>query len=321
MGKVKFGVFTDVHLDIMHDGEQRVRTFLDAAEREKADFIIQLGDMRYPDQLTPPLCKPENTPVNLQSALIRPTPVDKGKVVRMFNAFRRPALHLLGNHDMDFASKEQAMALMGMECPYYSFDAGAWHFVALDTNYYRDESGAYIEYNHGNYLDHEDLPYLPPEQLAWLEADLAAAKRPTVIFSHQPLAGQERSVRNQAGIRAVMREAKKAGSPVRLCMNGHLHKDILLEAEGVHYLTVNSISSFWAGPGHCTRRYDEALENTFPCLKYSAPYDRPLYAFVELEEDGRITIQGTAGAFVPPAPHINTALAPLSACISNRLLV
>ena len=39
-GTVKFAAFTDLHLDIMHDGARRLDAFLNAAEQEDVDFII-----------------------------------------------------------------------------------------------------------------------------------------------------------------------------------------------------------------------------------------------------------------------------------------
>jgi len=49
-GSVVFGVFTDLHMDIMHDSLFRLRTFLNAAERCNVDFIVNLGDFSYPDR-------------------------------------------------------------------------------------------------------------------------------------------------------------------------------------------------------------------------------------------------------------------------------
>ena len=38
---VRFGIFTDLHLDIMHDGRARLNAFIDQMEKENVDFIIQ----------------------------------------------------------------------------------------------------------------------------------------------------------------------------------------------------------------------------------------------------------------------------------------
>ena len=38
--KVKFGVFSDAHVDIMHDIEQRLEVFIEACRKENVDFIV-----------------------------------------------------------------------------------------------------------------------------------------------------------------------------------------------------------------------------------------------------------------------------------------
>jgi hypothetical protein len=48
--KVRFGIITDVHNDVMHDGEYRLRSFLNAAKNKDLDFIIQLGDFCQPKE-------------------------------------------------------------------------------------------------------------------------------------------------------------------------------------------------------------------------------------------------------------------------------
>ena len=67
--KIKFGVFTDLHVDIMQDTEERLEEFIRTAREENVDFIIQLGDFCYPDEGRKCICKPENLPINLANAL------------------------------------------------------------------------------------------------------------------------------------------------------------------------------------------------------------------------------------------------------------
>ena len=43
-GELRFGVIADVHKDIMHDADQRLRTFVDTMKKEDVNFIVQLGD-------------------------------------------------------------------------------------------------------------------------------------------------------------------------------------------------------------------------------------------------------------------------------------
>lgn len=41
---VTFGIITDIHTDIIHDGLHRLNTFLEVANKNKVDFVIDLGD-------------------------------------------------------------------------------------------------------------------------------------------------------------------------------------------------------------------------------------------------------------------------------------
>lgn len=41
---VKFGVFADLHTDIMHDGEARMTEFLEACRKEDVDFVVLDGN-------------------------------------------------------------------------------------------------------------------------------------------------------------------------------------------------------------------------------------------------------------------------------------
>jgi predicted MPP superfamily phosphohydrolase len=97
--KVEIGIVADVHQDIIHDGVSRISFFIDAMEKRKPDFIIQLGDFSLP--------RKQNQPF-----------IDK------WNSFNGPKYHVLGNHDMkDFGfKKEETMKWWKMKKRYYSFD-------------------------------------------------------------------------------------------------------------------------------------------------------------------------------------------------------
>ncbi|NME68141.1 metallophosphoesterase family protein [Flammeovirga aprica] len=108
---VKFAVCTDVHQDIIHDAPERLQTFVEHAQKEDVDFIIQLGDFCYP--------KTQND-----------------GFLNVWNSFSGPKYHVLGNHDMDISSKNESMKYTGMEKSFYSFDECGFHFVVLDPNFF-----------------------------------------------------------------------------------------------------------------------------------------------------------------------------------------
>lgn len=45
---MKFAVFTDLHYDVIHDGDRRLHEFINSVKEENIDFIIELGDLCHP---------------------------------------------------------------------------------------------------------------------------------------------------------------------------------------------------------------------------------------------------------------------------------
>lgn len=45
--KLKFGIITDVHKDLMPDANQRLEVFIHQAKKRNVDFIIQMGDFCF----------------------------------------------------------------------------------------------------------------------------------------------------------------------------------------------------------------------------------------------------------------------------------
>lgn len=294
---VKFGAYTDVHFDIMHDGKKRIEAFLRAADEADVDFIIHLGDFCYPKHLG--IAPEAILPVNLKLALEKP-PIQPGKdeMLERVRNYPKPSYFVLGNHDMDFCSKQDAMEAYGMEAPYYSFRSGGWHFIVLDGNHYRDGNGMLKDFGFSASY-YRDIPYLGSVQLEWLKKELESGDEPTVIFCHQPLYKKGRELRDLAELRAILDQAKARGKKIRLCMNGHLHIDDLHVEGGTVYHSLNSISNYWAGEKYETLRYSEQIDRDYPSLRYTFPYEKPVFAIVTLTED-ELIIDGRYGAFVQP---------------------
>lgn len=40
---MNFAVFTDLHYDVIHDGDRRLNEFINSVKEESVDFIIELG--------------------------------------------------------------------------------------------------------------------------------------------------------------------------------------------------------------------------------------------------------------------------------------
>lgn len=304
--KVKFGVFADLHVDIIHDAKERLEKFLDVCRKEDVDFIIQLGDFCYRDENRKVVCKPENMPPNIKLALNITTKADKHAIVNLYNSFEKPSYHVLGNHECDVCSKPETLEFLGIEGnSWYSFDLGGYHFIALDNSYYKKD-GQYIAYSNGNYFDesyHEVsvLPYMPPEEVAWLKEDLANAKYPSILFSHQGLSDNNPwSVINNAEVREILNAAP---NKVLASFNGHEHWDFQVNQDGIWYINLNSMSCLWMDADFVVENvYGEEIDKDYPNIKYTAPYENANFAIVTVTDEG-IDIKGTPNDYHGATPE------------------
>jgi predicted phosphodiesterase len=166
-GIARFGIVTDSHYaDADTIGSRYYRHSLDKMNEcvelmneKKVNFLIELGDFK--DQNNPPV---EQKTITYLRA-----------IEEIFQRYKGPTYHVLGNHDMDSISKEQFLTNVkntniAQSKSYYSFDFNGVHFVVLDANYKSDGT----DYDHGNF-NWTDAN-IPPAELNWLRQDLAAAR-------------------------------------------------------------------------------------------------------------------------------------------------
>lgn len=274
---VKFAVITDIHPDIMYDGEQRLEDFLQAAKKAKVDFIIELGDF-----------------ANRKS--------ENQGIVNLWNSFPGDKYHAIGNHDNDVCTKEEYMEFVGLSSRYYSFDKGDFHFIVLDpNNLYQD--GKYIPYGHGNfYVDTQMRAHIDPEQMEWLKNDLQNTDKRCILFSHQCL---ENTVSNREQVRALLEaENKRAGfKKVTAAFSGHDHTNYERVINGIAYIQINSASNQWVGDKYeCNTRFDEETYRKRPNLKYVMSWEKSIYAVVKINQKG-LKLKGKTSRFIAPTPE------------------
>lgn len=186
MTALTFGLFSDLHLDITQDGEARLAAFLSDCQKRKVDLVISAGDFTYPEDTRRCDCPPESLPVNLKNAMLCPAPAAKRLALERYAGFPLPHRHTLGNHEMDFSTKEEAVGLLGMPGRYYDFALKGWRFFVLDTNHYRDGEGKIRGYCRGDYFARPRGHWLDGEQLAWLEERLSTCPEPAILVSTTP---------------------------------------------------------------------------------------------------------------------------------------
>ena len=265
---VRFGVITDVHKDIIHDADQRLQTFVDEMSDQSLHFIAQLGDF----------CIPK---------------VENSGFLEIWNRYRGPRFHVLGNHDMDGGySRDQAVTYLGMPDRYYAFEQGPIQFIVLDGNDRpEDHTSGYPR-------------YIAADQQEWLRAQLEQATKPVIVFSHQSLENKS-GVQNGNSIRKILETANQSAGfrKVLACFSGHHHRDYVRQINNIVYPQINSASYFWVGSNFQQIRYSPAIDKKFPYIKYTVPYQSPLFATVEIDlKLGFMRILGRQSEFVGPAP-------------------
>lgn len=274
--KLKFGIISDIHHDIMHDGPKRLNDFLEDAKKNNVDFIIDLGDFCF--------VKDENR-----------------NMVELWNSFPGEKYHVLGNHDMDNCTKEEYMNFVGIEKRYYSFDKDDFHFIVLDANNLYSDN-VFTPYSYGNfYVDMSKREFIDDEQIDWLKKDLQPTDKICIIFSHQCL---ENTVGNREDIRRILEdENQKAGfNKVVAAFSGHDHTNYEKVINGIVYVQINSASNQWVGDDYkCDTRYPKDVYERRPSLKMVVPWDDSLYGIVSLDKSG-FELKGKESRFVPPTP-------------------
>lgn len=260
----RFGMLADPHYAdsdargtrFYRESLAKVRECVDRMNAEGVDFLIELGDFK--DQDEPPL----------EADTLRYLAAIEAELQR----FSGPAFHVLGNHDMDSISKPQFLDAIdnpGVRngASHYSFDRGDLHFVVLDACFRADGAS----YDHGDF-DWRDTN-IPPPQLDWLAADLAAhAEAPTILFCHQRLDGEgDVFVNNADEVRLLLR---RRGNVIA-AFHGHDHAGAHSEIDNVHYYTLRAVVE-GSGPDNNSYAVVEINPNDIEVIGYRRAVTRNL---------------------------------------------
>jgi predicted phosphodiesterase len=229
---VVFGLLTDVHYADREPARNRyyrqsiekMNECIAQMNREKPDFMIELGDFKDQDQV-PDEAKTLKYLTEIEAA---------------FRKFNGPVYHVLGNHDVDGITKNQFLERVentgiAKDKSYYSFDAKGIHFVVLDANFTRDGK----PYDRGNFVWNDTC--IPEIEMKWLEKDLSKTRHPVVVFTHQLLddSGDKNvAVSNAAEVRKVLEQSGK----VLAVFQGHVHDERYSLINGIHYQTVHAMT-------------------------------------------------------------------------------
>ncbi|NBV24840.1 MAG: alkaline phosphatase [Proteobacteria bacterium] len=238
---IRIGLLTDPHYaDIPAKGKRhyreslgKVRAAVGRFNEAKADFVVELGD------------------------LIDEAPTVEGEIAHLktveaeFAKFRGPRHYVLGNHCVWTLTKEQFHANCGAKRSPYSWDQAGVHFIVLDACF-RADGTAYGAKNF-KWTDTE----IPEAQRRWLAEDLAATRKPTIVFAHQRLdISGDYAVKSAAAVREIM---ERTGN-VLAVFQGHHHRNDYREIGGIHYCTLMAMVE-GADPGDTASGMLEVFEN------------------------------------------------------------
>lgn len=217
--ELRFGLVTDLHYaDKPTAGSRHYRETLtklvEAGERfaeAQPEFVVELGD--FIDAADS---------VETEKTYLR-------RVHDAFGTLPGQKHYVLGNHCVHTLKKDEFLDGVEQAKSYYSFDRGKYHFIVLDSCFRTDG----IAYGRNNF-EWTD-PNIPATELEWLEADLAATTKPTIVFAHQRL-----DVENHYGVRNAkqVRSLLETSGLVRAVFQGHSHRNDHNLINGIHYCTL-----------------------------------------------------------------------------------
>lgn len=215
----RFGLVTDMHMaDKDPVGDRNYRDadekLTDAVTVFNADgnlnFVMMLGDFveDYDGE-------------NREQTL-----VDLAQIEAVYDDLTMPRYYVHGaNHGPRDLTKAELIANTGATDMYYSFDVGNLHVVVLDAAYYADDDNAH--YDPATWASDPWLfveIYVPPGQRTWLESDLAATAKDTIVCLHfrmHPDRQDGYTVYNTADVKAIL----EASGKVRHVLSGHHHRN------------------------------------------------------------------------------------------------
>ena len=240
---MRFAVITDLHFGraAPYRGVDRKLTghapaltaaFVDDMnQRVRPDFVVVLGDV----------IEDESPSADLANFT---------KAADILSGLDMPVRYVFGNHDLVHLTHDQLLTVSGESTLNSSFDADGWHLVRLhSTASFTPADNSGTRYR----LRGE----IAPEDLEWLDQDLAAASGPALVFTHFApadlnLAGQfwfGRSpdmamLANRAEVRDVLESRD-----VAMAMNGHVHWNNHTVHNGISYITIQSLVENTANDG------------------------------------------------------------------------
>ena len=233
---LRFGLVTDLHYGNMktagtrlyRESRPKLAEAVKVFNARKVDFMIEMGDFKDMAR------KKGKASVSGTLAFAR-------EIEETYAAFKGPRYHVLGNHDNDCVNNDEILPLYpntGIDAgkSYYSFVAKGVRCLVLDGNYNKQMQHYQGHPCNWNWIDSN----LPPEEVAWLQKELAASKEPVLVFVHQRLDSKARKFHRIQNGEAVQKILEVSGK-VKGVFQGHDHLGGFAFEHGVNYYTLSAM--------------------------------------------------------------------------------
>lgn len=275
---MKFGLFADLHYDVIPDADRRIDDLVIAFRKNKVDFVLELGDF----------CLSASNTV----------------ILNKMRSINIPIYYTIGNHNTDYQPLGNVIDYFGMKNSFYSFVRDNIKFIVLDSNYIKIDN-QFIPFEIKNYYKtNGDYPYIPDFEIEWLTKELDD-DYPCVICTHHSLTndvGHNGVVNRQEIRRIIEKKSQKIDNKILICLNGHDHGSRITLVNNIIYYGINSCAYFWQeyGEHHC---FSDKIHEEYPMLKNMILYKEALYSIVEIDEDLNIAITGMEGKYLNITPE------------------
>ena len=221
--KVRLALVADIHHGRDHFTKKGsaalglMSKFVDAVASVNPHAVIDLGD-RISD------CDHE-TDLRLER-----------EVAEAFGPIKQPIYHLNGNHDRDYLTVEDNVAILGQSLAHQTVDVGGWRLVLWRADSRIRRPGGFL---------------LAEHDLLWLAGVVREADRPLAIMSHVPVSGHSQvgnyyfqrnpMASTYPGADRVRDVVRMARVPV-MWVSGHVHWNTLTVVDGIPHFTLQSLT-------------------------------------------------------------------------------
>jgi manganese-dependent ADP-ribose/CDP-alcohol diphosphatase len=225
---IRFGIITDIHFASNSAAASELRNCMDWWKRKKVDFLLQLGDLIQGSD--------------------RQKEEELRQVCSILKAFDGTIHHVIGNHCLALP-REELMAALGLQTPFYTFAAQGFRFIVLDgmdVSVLRtpdtEEDRQLLAHYHAHPELHDYCGAIGIRQKTWLQQELEKAddsRETVIIICHFPLLSETTDPKH--GLLWNHKEIAEliASSPaVKACISGHYHHGSYTLWSGIHFVVL-----------------------------------------------------------------------------------